>query len=120
MTGLEHKNFARPDETREFMGHGHMDVVNLTDYSLNRAIFEPGWRWSNDVQPIAGTERCMARHTGYVVSGAMIVEAADGTEARLTAGDAYLIEPDHDAWVDGDEPVVTLDFSPSMATYAKR
>jgi uncharacterized cupin superfamily protein len=42
----------------------------------------------------------------------------DGTEGELSAGDAYVIEPGHDAWVVGDEPVVVFEFE-SAGTYAR-
>jgi hypothetical protein len=118
MAALEHKALDHPDETRKFAAHGYLELVNLTGFSLGRATFEPGWRWSNDVKPIAGTDRCMARHTGYVLSGTIVVEAEDGSEARLTAGDGYVIEPGHDAWVVGLDPCIMVDFSPTITTYA--
>ena len=118
MAALEHKNLDRPDETRKFTAHGYLEMVALSGFTLGRATFEPGWRWSNDVKPIAGTDLCQARHTGYVISGTMIVEMADGSEAKLTTGDSYLIEPGHDAWVIGEDPCIAIDFSPSMTTYA--
>jgi hypothetical protein len=92
--------------------------VNLSGFTLGRATFEPGWRWSNDVRPLAGTPLCEVRHQGYVLGGTMIVEMADGTQSRLTPGDAVLIEPGHDAWVVGEDPCLMLDFSPAISTYA--
>jgi hypothetical protein len=86
---------------------------------IGRARFQPGWRWSNDVKPIAGTDRCMVLHEGYCVSGSAIIQAEDGTETRIGPGDGYVIQPGHDAWVVGDEPWVTVDFSQAMADYAK-
>jgi hypothetical protein len=35
--------------------------------------FQPGWRWSDDVKPIAGTDWCIFLHEGYCVSGSAIV-----------------------------------------------
>jgi hypothetical protein len=72
-----------------------------------------------DVKPIAKTERCMFLHEGYCVSGSAIVQAEDGSETRIGPGDGYVIQPGHDAWVLGDEPWVTVDFSQAMAEYAK-
>ncbi len=71
-----------PDETRPFKDHGHMDVVTLGDFTLGRGVFEPGWRWSEDVKPIAGTDSCRTRHTGICVSGRMTVRYDDGARCR--------------------------------------
>ncbi len=112
------KSLDKPDDTRTF-SNGVAEMVTVGSTMLGRATFQPGWRWSNDVKPIVGTERCMILHKGYCVSGAMVIQAEDGTETRLGAGDAYVIEPGHDAWVVGDEVYVGLDFSEQMAEYAK-
>jgi hypothetical protein len=110
------QNIAAPHETRPFHGHGHLDVVTLGDFTLGRATFEPGWRWSNDVKPLAGTDSCQTRHTGFCLMGQMTVRMDDGTEATMGPGDVVVIEPGHDAWVDGDEPCVFLDTG--VAAYA--
>jgi hypothetical protein len=112
------KSVDEPDETRSFP-NGMAQMVTVGSMLLGRGRFEPGWRWSNDVKPIAGTDLCMVLHKGYCVSGAMVVRAQDGTETRIHAGDGYVIEPGHDAWVDGDEAYVAIDVSEQMAEYAK-
>lgn len=109
MTILEKCAIDHPSETRQFVAHGHMDVVTLDGFTLGRAVFEPGWRWSQDVKPLAGTESCQARHTGMCLSGTMTVRGDDGTELTLSAGDVFVIEPGHDAWTVGDEPCVLVD-----------
>lgn len=86
-------------------------MVTLDGVTVARAEFQPGWRWSEDVKPAAGTELCEVTHTGYVVSGHQCVRMADGTEVQLAPGDAFVIAAGHDAWVVGDAPCVTLDFS---------
>lgn len=106
-----------PQEIRPFQHHGHMDVVTLGDFTLGRGVFEPGWRWSDDVKPIAGTESCQTRHTGFCLSGRMSVRLDDGTEMAIGPGDVVLIEPGHDAWTVGDEPCVLLDTG--VAAYAR-
>jgi uncharacterized cupin superfamily protein len=98
-----------PQEVRPFQAHGHMDVVTLGDFTLGRGTFEPGWRWSEDVKPIAGTELCQTHHTGYCLSGHMTIQMSDGSELQIGPGDVANIEPGHDAWVDGDEPCIFLD-----------
>jgi hypothetical protein len=94
-------------------------MVTVGSTMLGRATLQPGWRWSNDVKPIAGTERCMILHKGYCISGAMVILAEDGTETQIGNGDGFVIEPGHDAWVIGDEPYIGIDFSEQMAEYAK-
>jgi hypothetical protein len=105
-------------ETRTFE-HGLVQLVRLGSITIGRARFEPGWRWSNDVKPIAGTASCMVHHTGYAISGRLHVVMDDGSEFEMGAGDAHDIPPGHDAWVLGDEPYVGLDFSEEIAGYAK-
>src|SRR5215210_1127490 len=109
MAGMEKKSLERPDETRTF-GNGRLDLVTLPNVAIGRAVFEPGWRWSEHVKPIAGTDSCQAAHTGYVVSGRMGMRMDDGTEGEVGPGDAFVAAPGHDAWVLGDEPCVALDF----------
>ena len=118
MTG-EVKNFDSPDETRPFEGKGKADVVNVADKVIGRGVFEPGWKWSNNVKPIAQTDSCQAHHLGYCVSGAMTVHMEDGTTLEISAGDVFEIPPGHDAEVTGDEPCVQIDFG-GFGTYAKR
>jgi hypothetical protein len=117
MTGLDVQSIDAPNETRPFQAHGHMDVVTVGDFTLGKGTFEPGWRWSDDVKPIAGTESCQTRHTGICVSGRMTVRMNDGTEDTISQGDVVLIEPGHDAWVVGDEDCVLYDTG--VAAYAK-
>ena len=109
MAGLESQNFSAPDETRSFP-HGHLDVITLADNTVGLATFEPGWRWSESVKPIAGTDSCEAAHFGYVVSGHLHVAMDDGAEADFGPGDLFNIAPGHDGWVVGDEPCVAVDF----------
>lgn len=117
MSAFEKANIEAPHETRPFAGHGRVDVVTLGDFTMGRGVFEPGWKWSVDVKPIAGTESCQARHTGVCVSGQMIVRSDDGTEVTVTPGDVFVLEPGHDAWTIGSEPCVLFDTG--VAAYAK-
>ena len=119
MGGLESKRFDSPDEVREFEGNGHADVLQMSGHTVGRGTFEPGWRWSNNVKPIAGTESCEVSHLGYVVSGRMRVFMNDGSESEIGAGDVVAIPPGHDAEVVGDEACVMLDFG-EFGDYAKR
>lgn len=114
---LASKNLNTPDEVRSF-DHGEMAVVTVAGVSVGRAVFEPGWRWSVDVRPLAGTTSCRVAHTGYVLAGRICVRMDDGTEAVAGPGDVFVIAPGHDGWVVGDEPCVMLDWSGS-ADYAR-
>jgi mannose-6-phosphate isomerase-like protein (cupin superfamily) len=121
--GTDRKSFARsfdrPDERREFKGHGHLDVLGSDDGNvIGRGVFEPGWKWSNDVQPIAGTRSCEAEHLGYCVSGSMVVRMDDGEEIRIKKGDSFYLRPGHDAWVEGSERCELVDFG-GFKDYAK-
>ncbi len=118
MSGLDIKQFDSPDEVRPFADKGQARVVNLGESSALRGTFEPGWRWSDHVKPIAGTDSCQSPHLLYCLSGRMKVVMDDGTEGEVSPGDAARIEPGHDAWVVGDEACEVVDFG-AMATYAK-
>jgi quercetin dioxygenase-like cupin family protein len=119
MAGLEIKNVESPEETRPFVDKGNAGVVHLGDHTVLYGTFEPGWRWSEHVKPIAGTDNCQAPHLLYCVSGRMKVAMADGTEGEIGPGDVASIAPGHDAWVDGDEPCIAVDFG-GYAQYAKK
>lgn len=119
MSGVTKKSFASPDETRT-PDKTRVEVVALGNVKAARMTFQPGWRWSECVKPVAGTDRCQAHHVGAVVSGRIHVTHGDGNEVELGPGDAYVIDPGHDAWVVGDEPFVGLEFeSASAESYAK-
>jgi uncharacterized cupin superfamily protein len=118
MATPEVKRFDAPDEVRRFQGNGQMDMVNVAGHAVGRGTFEPGWRWSENVRPIAGTDSCQVSHLGYVVSGRMRVQMDDGTESEVSTGDVVAIPPGHDAVVVGDEACVMLDFG-EVAGYAK-
>jgi mannose-6-phosphate isomerase-like protein (cupin superfamily) len=112
------KSFGSPDETRKFE-HGKIDVLNMGGGTVGRATFEPGWKWSTDVKPIAGTELCEAPHFLYQVSGKMKIRMKDGHEFEIGPGEVAMIPPGHDGWVVGNEPVVAIDWG-GAANYAKK
>ena len=119
MAEMEVKSFDSPDETRPFEGNGEALVVNLGGKVIGKASFEPGWRWSENVKPIAQTDSCQVSHLGYVVSGRMKVFMDDGSETEVGPGDVFAIPPGHDAETVGDEACVCLDFG-EFGEYAKR
>jgi hypothetical protein len=112
------KNLGKPDETRSFP-KGKMEVVKVGDLVFGKATFEPGWRWSEHVKPIAGTGSCMVSHNGCVVSGRMGIKMDDGSQTELGPGDVFVCPPGHDAWIVGSEPCVLYDFS-GASSYAKK
>jgi quercetin dioxygenase-like cupin family protein len=116
---MERKRFDKPDETRPFKdGKGKVEVVTVGDHTVGRGIFEPGWRWSEHVKPIAGTPSCQAAHTGFVLEGRMVVKMDDGAQVEYGPGDAFHMPPGHDAWIVGDQRCVLIDFT-GVAKYAK-
>ncbi|MFE9929989.1 cupin domain-containing protein [Streptomyces sp. NPDC005533] len=119
MAGLVSRNFDEADETRPFGdGKGRLDLVETESGVVGRAVFEPGWKWSQHIKPLAGTDSCMGDHTGYVMSGRMKIVMDDGESAEVAAGDYVRIPPGHDAWVVGDERCVVVDWT-GYGTYAK-
>jgi hypothetical protein len=85
--------------------------VSLGEFTISRFTFEPGWRWSTSVKPIAKTESCQVHHVGYLLSGRLHVATEDGGETEILAGDAYEIRPGHDGWVVGDQVVTSIEFT---------
>ena len=119
MAGLSARSFDSPDETRS-PDKTKVEVVDLGGPKAARMTAQPGWRWSECIKPVVGTDTCQARHLGVVVSGQMHVVHDDGTEGDISAGDAYAIEPGHDAWVVGNAEFVGYEFDTSAAaSYAK-
>ncbi len=119
MAGVEARSFDTPDETRT-PDKTKIDVVRMGTTSAARFAFEPGWKWSECIKPVAGTESCQSRHVGVAESGRMHIVHEDGTEQEIGPGQAYVIEPGHDAWVVGDEGFVGFEFDSRAAEeYAK-
>lgn len=116
MAHSQRKSLDMPDEERP-IPNGKVEIWNLGDFVIGRATFNPGWRWSVDVKPIAGTEWCEYHHLGLMLEGQMHFVTAEGLEMELKAGHMYEVLPGHDAWVVGDAPVVQYDFA-GMRTFA--
>ena len=114
MPRLRSKDFGDPDERREFP-LGHAEVVVFDETTVGRATYEPGWRWSTHLAPTTGTTVCPLRHLGYAISGVMQVELADGQAMRIDPGSVYEIPPGHDAWVVGQEPWVTVEWTSAQS-----
>lgn len=116
MGTMQRKSLDMPDETRQ-IPNGRTDIWNLGDFVVGRIRFEPGWRWSTDVKPIAGTEWCEYHHLGLMMEGVLHYVTPEGLEMEVTPGMLFEILPGHDAWVVGDEAVVQFDFA-GMRTFA--
>jgi hypothetical protein len=119
MASISAKSFDSATEVRT-PDKARIEVVDLGSAKAMRMTAQPGWRWSESVKPVVGTDSCRARHVGTVTSGSLRVRHDDGTEQDIIAGSAYVIEPGHDAWVTSSEPFVAFEFESATAeTYAK-
>jgi hypothetical protein len=118
MPKIEVKKLDNPDETRKFE-KGKVELVKIGGATVGRARFEPGWRWSKHVKPIAKTKSCEAPHFQYHLSGVLHIVMDDGTERDVGPGEISLVPTGHDGWVVGNEPVVVIDFQ-GMVDYARQ
>src|SRR5436309_1810063 len=103
VTSFAAKSNDAPDERRT-PSKTQVDVVRLEGFTVGRLTFQPGWRWSECIKPVVGTDRCQLSHVGYCVSGRITIQLQDGSEQTIQPGDSYTIPPGHDAWVEGNEP----------------
>lgn len=104
------KRFDHPDEVRTFE-KGRFEVVRIGGMTIGRATYQPGWKWSTHVAPLAGTPLCRVEHVGLVLAGRAVAAYEDGSVAELAPGDVFHIPAvPHDSWVVGDEPYVSLHF----------
>ena len=104
------KRFEDPDETRIF-DKGKFEIVTIGGLTIGRASYQPGWKWSVHVGPVAGAPLCDVEHVGLVVSGRAMAAMEDGSEVELVPGTLFHIPSIlHDSWVIGDEPYVSLHF----------
>src|SRR5579862_4820894 len=117
VTKFEVKSHASPDEIRT-PAKTRVEVVRVGGFTLARFNLEPGWRWSECMKPVAKTDSCQVPHVGHVMSGRITVRMSDGTQKTISAGDSYSIPPGHEAWVEGNEPLVSLEVM-SAEQYAK-
>jgi hypothetical protein len=119
MAGIAKKSFDAPDEVRT-PDKTRLEIVDLGSAKAARMTAQPGWRWSECIKPVVGTDSCQARHVGVVLAGSLHVQHEDGTEQDISTDDAYIIEPGHDAWVTSDKPFVAYEFeSSTAASYGK-
>jgi quercetin dioxygenase-like cupin family protein len=105
---FEVKSHQTPDESRT-PSKTLVEVVRMQGFTIGRFNFEPGWRWSTCIKPVAKTDSCQASHVGYAVTGRLTVRTDDGTQKTISPGESYTIPPGHDAWVEGDERFVAIE-----------
>jgi len=106
---VESRDFARPDETRPFP-LGRLELISIGGADIGRLVLDPGWRWSEHVKPIAGTDLCEAPHFQYHVAGTLRIRTGGGEEFDAVPGMVTSLPAGHDAWVVGDEPVIVVDW----------
>lgn len=106
---LNIRQFDSPDEVRRFE-KGRLELVTVAGQTFGRASYEPGWKWSQHVGPLTGTDSCRVEHVVLVLSGRCAVRMDDGAEHTLEPGDLAYVPPGHDSWVVGEEPYVSLHF----------
>ena len=111
------RSLNKPDEVRNFP-KGKLELVNSGDTSIGRATFQPGWKWSESVGPIAGTKSCEESHVGYCLAGHMRILMDSGEQLDIKAGDGFTLSPGHNAEVLGNEPCIMLDVK-GFKNYAK-
>jgi hypothetical protein len=103
------KRFENPDEVRTFE-KGRFELIKIGGMTIGRATYEPGWKWSEHVAPVAGTSLCQVEHVGMVISGQAACAMEDGRSYVMKPGDIFYIGPGHDSCVTGDQPYVSLHF----------
>jgi class 3 adenylate cyclase len=119
MTRLERASLLDPANQRP-LSRATGAAALVAGLAVGRAMLEPGWRWSQDVKPVVGTEWCEAHHLHILVTGRFAVRLADADEVEeFVAGDVFDIPPRHDAWVVGDAPVDLIDVSGNVVQFGE-
>ena len=108
---IEVKSFATQADESKDMPNARMEAVNVLGQRVMKLTLAPEWKWSKDIKPVVGTHSCQATHTGIIVEGTIHCVYDDGSEATYTAGDAYAISPNHDAWCVGGKQAVVFEFA---------
>jgi hypothetical protein len=101
------------------IGGVKLEVVSAGAARVKRMIYPPGFRWSTHMQPVTGTDRCMHAHVGFLAHGEIHIEYSDGCVVEFNAPQVVAIDPGHDGWVVGKEPVVMIEFDFEGDTVAK-
>ena len=114
---LETKSHDQPDEVRA-PDKTRVEVVRLEGFTIGRFTLQPGWRWSQCIKPVVKTDTCQVAHVGYCVSGRIVIKMDDGSQTTIIPGMSYTIPPGHEAWVEGNDPLVAIEVM-SAEIYAK-
>jgi class 3 adenylate cyclase len=114
MVKLQRRLFGEADNVRE-VPFGRLETYDLGEIRIGRSILQPGWRWSESIQPISRTELCEYHHIGVALSGRLRFRTREGAELAIEGGQFYEIPAGHDAWVEGDEPYENIEWQPSVA-----
>ena len=110
MASVEVKDFATAADEVMTPSNARVEMVNVGGQRVMKLTAQPGWKWSTDIKPMVGTESCETKHLGVIVEGSITCRHDDGTEVTYSAGNAYAIEPGHDAWVEGGAQAVAYEF----------
>jgi hypothetical protein len=95
---------------RRQVGHVRLEVGRAGAGRVKRMVYPSGFHWAKDMKAIVGTDLCMHAHVGFLVRGEIHIEYADGCIVEFKAPQVVAIEPGHDGWVVGKEPVVMIEF----------
>jgi class 3 adenylate cyclase len=114
MVKLQRRPFGEPDNVRE-VPFGRLETYDMGEIRIGRSILQPGWRWSESIQPISRTELCEYHHIGVCLAGRMRIQTREGAELTIEAGQFYEIPAGHESWVEGDEPYENIEWQPSVA-----
>ena len=112
---IQTRRFDTPDDMLDMQDKGGISILQMdTGTTGMHAIFEPGWTWEKDEKPLLGhPDTCPMHHTGYCIAGSLVVRMVNsGEETTIAPGDFFEIPPGHDAYVEGDERVELILFSP--------
>ena len=121
------KRASRPSELfapvkgaeRREIGHVLLEVGKAGNARVKRMVYPAGFKWSRDMKPVVGTDLCMHAHVGFLVHGEIHIEYPDGCVIEHRAPQIIVIEPGHDGWVVGKEPVVMIEFDFERDTLAR-
>ena len=105
-----------PGAQHQTVASVEVDVAPAGNGRVKRLIYPPGFRWSTHMKPLVKTEHCMHAHVGFLAQGRIGGQYGDGCRFELVAPSVVVIEPDHDAWVEGDEHAVLIQFDAEQGT----
>ena len=87
-----------------------IDVARAGNGRVKRVTYPAGFRWSEQMKRISGTDLCMHAHVGFIARGEIGIRYGDGCKLQFRAPQFVVIEPGHEGWVEGNEPAVLIEF----------